>query len=466
MAINATLSDPTLNSFATDDLVVNIISGSLFYRSNTKLYRLTGDDISTATNEQGGGGAGTITQVTAGTGLSGGGTSGNVTLNWTQTASLAGIYWPPAQSGAIGASGNNPASPGEDGLLIGMYDSGTSDNALMIRTDGGYTIIGPRNNSFSHFYTDRSRYYFNKRIVVDEGIVTSYNEDLTLRRQYNNTNYDQITIGTGSLEAKLNNTTVFYVTSSISGGNAVAQQFMMGLGTSTPTGKLHIYEASGSQETKDTATILLEHGDYPGKSSIVFKSAAPGDGGDRGFIQFVDDDGTFGSTTENGLMIIGVKNDSSTENADRLKIEINTIDAMMFDEDGQVGINDVTPGYRLDVNGTCRVYGFTNSSDGRFKENINSIINPLKTIKKLNGVTYEWKDQKIKKDDDLKGIKYGFIGQEVEKIIPSIVSSKENKRLNTDNFKSVNYVEIIPILVEAIKEQQVQINELKNKIGE
>ena len=51
MAINVTLSDPTLNSFATDDLVVNIISGSLFYRSNTKLYRLTGDDISTATNE-------------------------------------------------------------------------------------------------------------------------------------------------------------------------------------------------------------------------------------------------------------------------------------------------------------------------------------------------------------------------------------------------------------------------------
>ena len=47
-----------------------------------------------------------------------------------------------------------------------------------------------------------------------------------------------------------------------------------------------------------------------------------------------------------------------------------------------------------------------------------------------------------------------------------MVHSKENKRLNTDNFKSVNYVEIIPILVEAIKEQQQQIDELKKQINE
>ena len=110
---------------------------------------------------------------------------------------------------------------------------------------------------------------------------------------------------------------------------------------------------------------------------------------------------------------------------------------------------------------SCSLTGLNCSSSA-----VNDAFVGFATIKKLNGVTYEWKDQKIKKDDDLKGIKYGFIGQEVEKIIPSIVSSKENKRLNTDNFKSVNYVEIIPILVEAIKEQQQQIDELKKQINE
>ena len=44
----------------------------------------------------------------------------------------------------------------------------------------GWVEIGPTNTSYSHFTTDRPRYYFNKKIVVDEGIVSSYNEDLLL----------------------------------------------------------------------------------------------------------------------------------------------------------------------------------------------------------------------------------------------------------------------------------------------
>ena len=57
-----------------------------------------------------------------------------------------------------------------------------SSNRLQIQTNNGYTQIGAGNSAYNHFMTDRSKNYFNKRIIVDEGIVSSYNEDLVLQR--------------------------------------------------------------------------------------------------------------------------------------------------------------------------------------------------------------------------------------------------------------------------------------------
>ncbi|GIV32922.1 MAG: hypothetical protein KatS3mg031_0457 [Chitinophagales bacterium] len=58
-------------------------------------------------------------------------------------------------------------------------------NSLRVTTSSGYTEIGSQNSSWSHFYTDRPRYYFNKGITVDEGLVGSYNEDLYLQTSGN-----------------------------------------------------------------------------------------------------------------------------------------------------------------------------------------------------------------------------------------------------------------------------------------
>ena len=83
---------------------------------------------------------------------------------------------------------------------------GVSSGALRIHTDSGYVQIGPTNSGWGHFYTDRAKYFFNKKIVVDEGIVASYDEDLILRRDHDDTTYNQITIGDDSFELKLDNT--------------------------------------------------------------------------------------------------------------------------------------------------------------------------------------------------------------------------------------------------------------------
>ena len=84
------------------------------------------------------------------------------------------------------------------------------------------------------------------------------------------------------------------------------------------------------------------------------------------------------------------------------------------------------------------------ASDIRLKKNINEINLALNKIKNLRGVSYEW----TKESNMGEGVKYGFIAQEVEKIIPEIVKP----RAKGDGMLTLNYVEIIPWLVEAVKE--------------
>ncbi len=65
--------------------------------------------------------------------------------------------------------------------FTGTYINASGDY-LNIQTGTGYTRIGSANSSYSHFYTDRNQYYFNKSISVDTGTITSHNEDLVLQR--------------------------------------------------------------------------------------------------------------------------------------------------------------------------------------------------------------------------------------------------------------------------------------------
>ena len=95
------------------------------------------------------------------------------------------------------------------------------------------------------------------------------------------------------------------------------------------------------------------------------------------------------------------------------------------------------------------VSGDLNStSDERLKKNIKPIDNALADICQLKGVTFDWRDTGTQGQ--------GFIAQQVEPIIPDVVNTDEDTGM-----KSINYVGLIGHLVEAIKEQQVQIDELK-----
>lgn len=128
----------------------------------------------------------------------------------------------------------------------------------------------------------------------------------------------------------------------------------------------------------------------------------------------------------------------------------------------EVWSNDTNPiifgSYTRFQSGGCYVSGWSQCSDGRLKKNIEIIPNALSKILNIKGITFNWRKDEFPdfKFDD--GTKLGFIAQDMEKVIPEIVKTEP------DGYKSIDYINLTPVLVEAIKEQQKIINSEKEEI--
>ena len=130
-----------------------------------------------------------------------------------------------------------------------------------------------------------------------------------------------------------------------------------------------------------------------------------------------------------------------------------------------VGIGTSGPAYTLDVNGQVHATCFPTSSDVRFKKNIVPLENALEKVLALRGVSYEWNEfiHSVRDGYDLNVPIIGMIAQEVEKIIPQVVGTwKLNDELT--DAKALEYQRLVPYLIEAIKEQQKQIDQLKSDV--
>ena len=115
---------------------------------------------------------------------------------------------------------------------------------------------------------------------------------------------------------------------------------------------------------------------------------------------------------------------------------------------GGVGI-----GGALNVAGDVVAYA---SSDERLKDNIELISNPIEKVQSLKGVTWDWNDNADELQQSLPNV--GVIAQDVEKVLPELVTDRDN------GYKGVDYAKLTGLLIEAIKEQQKEINDLKSKI--
>jgi hypothetical protein len=104
--------------------------------------------------------------------------------------------------------------------------------------------------------------------------------------------------------------------------------------------------------------------------------------------------------------------------------------------------------YYVPSTGTLSATNFNSLSDMALKDNIMTLENPMNILEQLTGVQFTWKDNGLKSS--------GVIAQDIEKVLPHLVSTDENH-------KTVNYLGIIPYLIETIKELNERINSLESK---
>jgi hypothetical protein len=185
---------------------------------------------------------------------------------------------------------------------------------------------------------------------------------------------------------------------------------------------------------------------------------------------FFDDDDT-GTTDANGNSVVDQRAYIGySASSNKLILQQHRLDSSTNES--------AWPSFQLDQQGDGTMSGtLSQNSDSRLKDNVVTITNSLDTIKQLRGVSFDWNNLSSKpgrKD-------FGLIAQEVEAVIPELVSTStdtfENAGLidnpdgsqskaapGVDNIKSLSYATLAGHFVEAIKEQQTIIEDLKARI--
>lgn len=216
----------------------------------------------------------------------------------------------------------------------------------------------------------------------------------------------------------------------------------------TNDGKLVV----GSSVAASTLTVGAADGSVAGELTLN-PSSTLNEGGQINFKRSPS-----GSTAD---WIIDQYGTSSSDARLRVFNSIAETNGFSILENGNIGMGTLIPTVRLQVNGDIIANSIAGSSDIRFKKNIRTVENALDKVKSLRGVYFNWNkdafpDRYFGAQDEL-----GFIAQEVEKVVPEIVT-KENTK---DEYRSVKYDKLVALLVEAIKEQQKQIDSLKIEVS-
>lgn len=421
----------------------------------------------------------TITNVTV--------TTANVTTANIATAQIANVTV--SGTGTFAAGSNTAPSITTSGdTNTGIYFPAADTIAF---TEGG--VESARFDSSGNFLINATTNSLSAKVKIATATRTANFFDLTATGGENWViNSTNTTGSTDVLGIYANGTTGWYLRDD---GN-------VGVGTSSPASKLHV---TGLMRICDASAYLL------------FRNAA--DSTSNGVIQFPDSGAasiqqyrnealyfatnnverariaaggeikfrntTGGTDTANTYTSITLGDDSTyaggllnVKNAGNrgskgngsgsplARFEFNDATALFIDTSGEVRIGSTTDqgAYNLQCNGTG-VWGaaaYVNGSDERIKEDIAPITSGLDVVTKLNPVTYRYK----KDWSNDQNIQTGFIAQEL------LVSMEGKNYVNgivlqggSENYYSVAYQNIIPLLTKAIQEQQAMIDEMKAEIA-
>ncbi len=325
------------------------------------------------------GGGGTITGVTAGNGLSGGGAAGNVTVD----------------------------------VRTGTGISISSDSVVINTgfTDGRYVNAGETGSITSSMIVDGT--------VTGTDIANSTIADA------------DISPTSGIQGTKI--TPNFGAQNVVTTGN-------VGIGTTSPGFRLDV------QPSTNNARIgRAEIGAWPATNTFAY----------------FGHEALNHATAGNYALLQGSSGDTylNTASGQSIRFRINNAEQMILASNGSVGIGTTSPQEKLQVVGNICVTGsvftcliLTNSSR-RWKTNISPVENALDKVQQLNGVYYD------SKTDGKRNL--GLIAEEVGKVVPEIVKYEENGK----DAQGLDYSRLVALLIEAVKDQQKEINALKTTVN-
>jgi len=114
----------------------------------------------------------------------------------------------------------------------------------------------------------------------------------------------------------------------------------------------------------------------------------------------------------------------------------------------------------LQIDGSLTIVTVATPSDERYKREIQPLESSLEKVMHLQGVSYAWNKDEVKGAGFKDGRQIGLIAQEVEKVLPELVHTDDK------GYKTLSYDKMVPVLIEAVKEQQKVIAEQKNEIAD
>jgi len=202
---------------------------------------------------------------------------------------------------------------------------------------------------------------------------------------------------------------------------------------------------TGSTGAGSTGNLNLLTGGAQGSGQILIRTGNSEAGAGYSDITLQAGQKPLGSLGSGDIrMILGTSGKgitlSGTVTTNRITLNPGT-DGAYVNGNLNVGANTVSAGLYL------------HSSDERLKQDITPLSNALDKVKAMNGVSFKFKA-------DPSRVHIGLIAQNVEKTVPEVVTT------GTDGMKSVEYANLVAVLIEAVKEQQVIIDGLRNDVAE
>jgi hypothetical protein len=292
--------------------------------------------------------------------------------------------------------------------------SGYNGVYMNIQSANGYVRIGSGNGTYAHFTTDRSQYYFDKQISFDGNIIGYGGDENT----YFSTYYDS-------------NDTGYYVDpASTSNLNVVQAKSIRNDGSVASDDGFGIYWDSGAS----TAYAIYREGGswsnpYPDLRIAFHTGIKLGANAGYNGVRFYSD------------------------------YDMTTIVASINDGDSNLrGYYDI----------------IAYASDKRLKEKIKPIENAIDKVESLTGFTYNWNSVGEEYGwEPPKERQVGVFAQDVEKVLPEAVKTApfdqdhdtEGNMFSKsgENFLTVKYEKLVPLLIEAIKELSEKVKILENK---